>query len=126
MNRRQFLKRAALATGMITVPCVIPGSALGLNGSVPPSGRIVLGGLGVGGRGSGVLNWMLPEKDVQFVAICDAKKSQREAVKRIVDNKYGNKDCAMYRDMREFLATRTDIDALLIATGDRWLSLIHI
>jgi len=57
---------------------------------------------------------------VQFVAICDAKKSQREAVKRIVDNKYGNKDCAMYRDMREFLATRTDIDALLIATGDRW------
>ena len=26
----------------------------------------------------------------------------------------------MYRDMREFLATRTDIDALLIATGDRW------
>ena len=26
----------------------------------------------------------------------------------------------MYRDMREFLAQRTDIDALLIATGDRW------
>ena len=119
-NRRQFLKRAALAAGAVAVPCIIPASALGLNGAVAPSERIVLGGMGVGGRGTGVLNWMLPEKDVQFVAICDAKKSQREAIKRLVDTKYGNQDCAMYRDMRDFLAARTDIDALLIATGDRW------
>jgi hypothetical protein len=120
LNRRQFLKRAALVGGAVAAPCIIPASALGLNGAVPPSERIVLGGMGVGNRGTGDLHWMLPEKDVQFVAICDAKKAQREAVKRIVDNKYGNKDCAMYRDMREFLAKRTDIDALLIATGDRW------
>src|ERR1019366_5084022 len=119
-TRRQFLKRTALAGGALAAPCLIPASALGLNGAVPPSERIVLGGMGVGNRGSDDLRWMLPENDVQFVAICDAKKASREAVKRIVDNKYGNKDCAMYRDMREFLATRTDIDALLIATGDRW------
>ena len=50
----------------------------------------------------------------------------REAVKRTVDNKNGNNDCATYRDMREFLATRTDIDALLIATGDRWHALASI
>src|ERR1035437_2826789 len=116
-TRRQFLKRAALASGAIAAPCIIPASALGLNGAVPPSERIVLGGMGVGNRGTGDLNWMLPEKDVQFVAICDAKKAQRESVKRIVDNKYGNKDCAMYRDIREFLATRTDIDALLMEIG---------
>ena len=120
LTRRGFLKRAAAATGAIAAPCLIPASALGLNGAVPPSERIILGGMGVGGRGTGVLNWMLPEKDVQFVAICDAKKAQREAIKRLVDGKYDNKDCKMYRDMREFLATRTDIDALLIATGDRW------
>jgi hypothetical protein len=120
LSRRRFLKGAALATGAVALPTLIPGSALGLDGAVPPSGRIVLGGLGVGNRGSGVLRWMLPEKDVQFVAICDAKKSQREAVKRIADTHYGNRDCAMYRDMCEFLAKRTDIDALLIATGDRW------
>jgi predicted dehydrogenase len=107
-------------------PASFPASALGLNGAVPPSERIVLGGMGVGNRGTDDLRWMLPEKDVQFVAICDAKKSQREAVKRIVDTKYGNKDCAMYRDMREFLATRTDIDALLIATGDRWHALASV
>jgi hypothetical protein len=120
LTRRQFLKRAVMAGGALAVPCFVPASALGLNGAVPPSERIILGGMGVGNRGSDDLRWMLPERDVQFVAICDAKKSQREAVKRIVDTKYGNQDCAMYRDMREFLATRTDIDALLIATGDRW------
>ena len=125
-SRRQFLKRAAIAAGAVAAPCLIPASALGLNGAVPPSERIVLGGMGVGNRGSDDLRWMLPEKDVQFVAICDAKKSSREAVKRIVDTKYGNKDCAMYRDMREFLAQRTDIDALLIATGDRWHALASV
>jgi len=120
LSRRQFLKRASLAVGTVASPWIISGSALGLNGAVPPSERIVLGGLGVGNRGTHDLNWILPEKDVQFVAICDAKKSQREAIKRLVDNRYGITDCAMYRDMREFLATRTDIDALLITTGDRW------
>src|SRR5262245_18515760 len=90
LSRRQFLRGTALAGTFAALPTLIPGSALGVNGSVPPSARIVLGGIGVGGRGSGVLNWMLPEKDVQFVAICDAKRTQREAVKRMVDNKYGN------------------------------------
>ena len=33
----------------------------------------------------------------------------------MVDKKYGNTDCKMYPDMREFLAKRTDIDAVLIA-----------
>jgi len=85
-----------------------------------------MGGMGIGGRGSGVLNWMLPEKDVQFVAVCDAKRSQREAVKHMIDNHNGNTDCKTYRDMREFLASRTDIDGLLIATGDRWHALASI
>jgi hypothetical protein len=38
---------------------------------------------------------MLPEPDVQFVAICDAQKASREAVKKFVDELYGNNDCAM-------------------------------
>ncbi len=123
LSRRQFLSRAAVVAAGLAVPNVVPASALGRNGTVPPSERIVLGGLGIGGRGTGVLNWMLPEKDVQFVAVCDAKKSSREAVKRMVDGKYGNTDCATYRDIRDFLAQRADIDALLIATGDRWHAL---
>jgi predicted dehydrogenase len=69
---------------------------------------------------------MLAETDVQFVAICDARKLRREAIKKLVDDKHGNKDCAMYPDIREFLATRTDIDAVLIATGDRWHALASV
>lgn len=120
LSRRQFLRRASLAGAALAAPCLIPGSALGLNGAVPPSERIVFGGIGIGGRGTGVLRWMLPERDVHFVAVCDAKKAAREAVKRVADNHYGNQDCKTYGDIREFLAARTDIDAVLIATGDRW------
>ncbi|MBW8040069.1 MAG: Gfo/Idh/MocA family oxidoreductase [Planctomycetes bacterium] len=123
LTRRTFLKRAAAAAA---VPYIVPATVFGRGGKVAPSDRIILGGMGVGNRGSHDLRWMLPEKDVQFVAICDAKKSSRENVKRIVDTRYGNKDCKMYRDMREFLAERTDIDVLLIATGDRWHSLAAI
>ena len=60
------------------------------------------------------------------MAICDARKERQLAIKDIVDNKYGNKDCAMYQDIREFLAARTDIDAVLIATGDRWHALASV
>jgi hypothetical protein len=68
---------------------------------------------------------MMPEPDVQFMAICDVQRSRREQVKRLVDVHYGNKDCAMYRDFRELLA-RPDIDAVLIATGDHWHALASL
>ncbi|MDD4869452.1 MAG: Gfo/Idh/MocA family oxidoreductase [Kiritimatiellae bacterium] len=126
LNRRQFLKGALTAGGAVTVPWIIPASVLGRGGAVAPSERIILGGIGLGGRGTSDLNWMIAEPDVQFVAICDVRKNRREAVKSIVDNKYGNNDCAMYRDIRQFLTERTDIDAVLIATGDRWHALASI
>ena len=126
VSRRQFLRQAAVTSGLIAAPCLIPASALGRGGAAPPSERIVLGGIGIGSRGSGVLGWMMGEKDVQFVAVCDARKSQRQAVKQMADGRYGNSDCATYRDLREFLATRADIDAVLIATGDRWHALASI
>ncbi len=47
-------------------------------------------------------------------------------MKKIVDAKYGNNDFQLYRDIREFLATRTDIDAVLSTTGDRWHSLMAV
>jgi hypothetical protein len=110
----------------MAAPLFIPASALGRNGAVPPSERIILGGIGLGPRGTGDLEWMLPERDVQFVAICDIRRQRREAIKQLVDNRYGSKDCAMFSDMRQFLAERTDIDAVLIATGDRWHALAAI
>jgi predicted dehydrogenase len=120
LNRREYLKTTAAAGVAWLAPTIIPASALGRGGTVAPSERIVLGGIGIGSRGTFDLNWMLPEKDVQFVAICDARKVRREAVKALVDKRYGNTDCKMYPEIREFLTERPDIDAVLIATGDRW------
>jgi len=126
LTRRRFLTRGAMAAGAVALPCYIPASALGRDGSVAPSERIVMGGIGMGGRGSYDLGYMLTQPDVQWVAVCDVLKSRREAARKAVDNKYGTKDCAAYGDLRQFLAERTDVDAVLIATGDRWHALASI
>jgi predicted dehydrogenase len=126
LNRRQSLKTMAAAGAACLMPTIIPASALGRGGAVAPSERIVLGAIGLGPRGEFDLKWMLREADVQFVAICDVRKVRREAIKQIADKHYGNADCKMYPEMKEFLATRNDIDAVLIATGDRWHSLATI
>jgi len=126
LTRRRFLTRGATAAGALALPQYIPASALGRGGAVAPSERIVMGGIGLGGRGSYDLGSMLAEPAVQWVAVCDVVKSRREAAKNTVDRKQGNKDCAVYADLRQLLAERTDVDAVLIATGDRWHALASI
>jgi predicted dehydrogenase len=126
VTRRQFLTRGAMAASVIVLPSLVPASALGRGGAVAPSERIVLGGIGIGGRGSYVLGFMLNEPDVQCIAVCESLKSRREAAKNMVDRKYQNQDCATYGDLREFLAERSDVDAVLIATGDRWHALASV
>lgn len=122
LSRRDFLGRALVVGGAISLPMFVPARALGRGGATAPSERIVLGAIGIGPRGRHVLECMLPEKDVQFVAICDVQRSRRLAVKAMADTHYGNKDCVMYRDFFELLA-RPDLDAVLIATGDHWHAL---
>ena len=45
--RRRFLKTAAGTSTLFVVPQIIPASALGRDGAVAPSERIVLGGIGM-------------------------------------------------------------------------------
>jgi predicted dehydrogenase len=114
-NRRRFLKTAAV----VAAPWIATSSSLGRAGVVAPSERILLGGIGVRNRGGYVLSTMLPQPDVRFVAIADVRADRRQAVKQMADKANGDESCATYRDFRELL-TRPDIDAVLIATGDRW------
>ena len=91
---------------------VVPSSVLGQrSGAVPPSDRVVLGGIGIGARGTSDLRALLSYKQVQFVAICDVRNERREEIKSMVDKRYGNRDCAMYDDQYELLG-REDIDAV--------------
>ncbi|MDE3167885.1 MAG: Gfo/Idh/MocA family oxidoreductase [Acidobacteriota bacterium] len=88
-------------------------------GNYSMTDQIVFGGIGIRGRGMSDLRQLLGDSRVKFVAIADVRESAREMVKSTVDNYYKNNDCVMYRDPSEILA-RKDIDALLIATSDRW------
>jgi len=118
-TRRQFLENTVALSAAVSAPWLVPASAVGAEGRVPPSERIGLGVIGIGPRATYDLKAMLKLPDVRCLAIADVQARRREAGKKLVDGFYGNRDCVVYRDFRELL-DRTDIDAVLIATGDRW------
>lgn len=118
LTRRELLKRSAAGVAL-AAPWFVPAVALGREGRPAASERITLGVIGIGPRGTYDLKAMLKQADVQCVAVCDVQASRREAAKKLVDEHYNTRDCATYRDLRELLGRR-DIDAVLIATGDRW------
>jgi len=115
-NRRRFLASAAAS---IAVPYFVSSRALGAGDDIAPSEKITLGVIGIGPRCTYDLKAMLNLQDVQCVAIADVQASRRDAGKALVDGHYGNVDCKLYRDFRELLS-RDDIDAVIVATGDRW------
>ena len=115
VSRRTVLKQTALAVG---APMLIPASVLGRDGKVAPSNKIVLGGIGIGGRGRKVLTAFLKQPDCQFIASADPQKERRDILGRL-SRHYDNMECEPYDDMGDLLA-RDDIDAVIIATGDRW------
>ena len=121
LSRRDFLGTAAA----VAAPLVIPASALGGGGRIAPSERINVAAIGLGPRAEGTLPDFLAEKDLQCRAVCDCAADRRNVGKGIVDRAYGNKDCKTYRFHEELLA-RNDIDAVTLATGDRWHAVLSV
>ena len=118
VSRRTVLRYGCGASALLTLPALIPGRALGLQGAAP-SERIRLGAIGIGNRGTYDLACFLQEPDVHCLAVCDIKEARRASAKKMVDQKNGNTACDVYRDFRELL-DRNDLDAVLIATGPNW------
>src|SRR5690349_2514077 len=86
-SRRQFLATTLSgAAAAIAAPTIIPSSAIGRDGAVAPSERIIVGGIGIGNRGTYDLGCFLEQKDVQFAAVCDVKEVRRVAVKKKADD----------------------------------------
>ncbi|MBR5627584.1 MAG: Gfo/Idh/MocA family oxidoreductase [Thermoguttaceae bacterium] len=125
VKRRDFLKGVAAAGAAAFVPQYISGKVLGLDGAVSPSETINLGGIGIHSRGAEDLGVFLKRPDIRFRAICDIRRDQRERWQKVANEQYHDTDCAMYRDMEDLLI-RDDIDAVLIATGDRWHTMASI
>jgi predicted dehydrogenase len=121
ISRRRFLGKAAGASlGAIGLPYIVPSAALGKAGAVAASERITVGFIGTGGHGIGVnLKAFLGQPDAQVVAACDVDPVHLRQALDMVNKKYGNEDCAAYKDFRKVLA-RADIDTVMISTPDHW------
>ena len=121
VSRRNFVRTSAAAA--VAAPTIIPSHVLGKDA---PSNKITVGFIGTGGHGTG---WNLPaylgNADARILVTCDADEGRARHAKGIVDQNYGNKDCATTRDFREVLA-REDIDAVMISTPDHWHTLISV
>jgi predicted dehydrogenase len=106
LNRRNFLKTAALAAS----PALV--SAQGLNN------KITIGWIGVGTRGNAAIDWLhkTAPNDVQIKAICDTYQGYIARGKDRVQTIWGNMPAA-YNDYRELLADKS-IDAVIIMTPE--------
>jgi predicted dehydrogenase len=125
-TRRDFLKKStAISAGAFLLPQIIPSTALGMGGKLPPSDRIIMGAIGVGSQGTGNMGTFLEHiKEVQFVAVCDVDSNHSKNAKGLVDAANKNSDCRTYGDYREFLE-KEKLDAVCIALPDHWHGLIY-
>ena len=121
MTRRRFVGAATA----LAAPLVVPSAVLGRGGATPPSGRVTLGFIGTGGRGTSNMRAFLPLDAAQVVAVCDVRREKREQAAKIVAEHYAAGDrgsakpCAAYNDFREVLQ-RDDVDAVVICPQDHW------
>lgn len=126
IGRREFLKAApAAVAGIAAFPTIVRASALGRGGAIAPSDRIVMAGIGFGMQGPSNMRAFLGKDDVQWVAVCDLDDVPLTKARDTVNEKYGNKDCATYKDYRELFA-RGDLDAVSIAVPDHWHALLSM
>ena len=106
MSRRSFMGGTAAAVAAFTI---VPRHVLGGPGNTPPSEKLNIAGIGVGGMGRTNLRNCGSES---IVALCD------------VDDKYATKTYELYPrakrygDFRRMLEKQKDIEAVIIATPD--------
>jgi len=106
LSRRDFMFGTAAAFTGITI---VPRSVLGGNDHTPPSEKLNIAGIGIGGMGRKNLENVSSEN---IVALCD------------VDQKYAGKifekypQAKKYTDYRKMLEKQKDIDAVIVATPD--------
>lgn len=117
ISRRTMIKgTAAAAVGL----SILPRRLIAGSGETPPSEQITRAIIGVGGMGSGHIDYNYGP----LLAVCDVdSKRLGKAVERA--NKDGKNDVKGYRDFREMLQ-RKDIDVIHIATPPHWHGLMSI
>jgi hypothetical protein len=132
ITRREFLGHTAALVACATCCTRKRSCAFGGGGDTEPSERITIGLIGKGLMGSGHLNRLIGDSEVQVLAVCDVDRVRCEDGKHRVEETYAAKNatgtyqgCAAYNDYRDLLA-RDDIDAVVIVTPDHWHTPIAI
>ena len=109
-SRRDFIKTTALATAGISI---VPRHVLGGPGFIAPSDKLIVAGIGVGGKGeSDIANFAKSGKaDIAFLCDVDDRRAAN-SVKRFPKAKY-------YKDWRELLDKESkNFDAVSVSTPD--------
>lgn len=130
-TRRHFIKASAAA---VTAFTILPRHVLGGPRFVPPSEKVNIAMIGVGGRGLENLKALLGLADAQVIAVADPAESfsleafyykgsgGRHIAKGQIEKHYAEKTanhrCADYQDFRVMLEKEKAIDAVLCATPD--------
>ncbi len=127
-SRRGFIKLAAAGTVAAGLPAKSFGGTKNIalepepesTGQVSANDRIRIGLIGAGGMGYGDTETALQVKGVELVAAADCYDGRLEHVKEVF-----GKHVVTTREYREILS-RSDIDAVIIATPDHWHQQIAI
>lgn len=106
LTRRKFIGTTATVFAGISI---IPSHAVAGLGHVPPSDKLNIAGIGVGGKGRVNLRNM-PGQNI--VALCDVDWDYAEPVFKTYPK------AKKWKDFREMLEKQKDIDAVVIATPD--------
>src|SRR5262245_13133469 len=108
LTRRQFVKKAGATVALFSI---VPRYVIAGSGQTPPSERLNIAGIGVGGMGAGDIGAVAPNNNI--VALCDVDTKQAAAtLKKFPDAK-------QYRDFRKmFDEMGKSIDAVVVATPD--------
>lgn len=106
IKRRDFLKASASAVSSFLI---VPRHVLGGKGYSPPSDKLNIAGIGVGGQGGGDIGALESEN---IVALCDVDWKRAAGTFRKFPK------AKQYRDFRVMLEKQKDIDAVVVATPD--------
>ncbi len=131
-TRRRFLRNSALTAAGVTLG-FNPVQAPLIKPAFGASGKIRVGFIGVGNRGTQLLRGFLTQDDVEVAALCDVyepylARNYSEVDKKLADSLGGRmpkmteklgSNVARFKDFRRLLE-RKDIDAVVIATPDHW------
>jgi predicted dehydrogenase len=131
-TRREFLKESTASAAAVTLGLSVAGAPL-VRAVRGANEKIRVGFIGVGNRGTQLLNGFLKHDDAEVVALCDVyepylMRDYSKVDKRLRDSLGGriprmteklNDKVARYKDFRRLL-DRKDIDAVVIGTPDHW------